>query len=51
MRFTSDSATILLAREAAVASRFQKLFPKIIVCHSSNYRIEFAVSGDIEEIR
>jgi hypothetical protein len=49
--FPCDDTSVTFGREADVASRLQKLLPKIISWQSSNHRLDFAVSGALDEIQ
>ena len=46
----TDGASVMLGKESGVCSRFLRQFPRLVIWHCSNHRLELSVHDTVEEV-
>ena len=45
-----DGASVMLGKDSGVCARFVREFPRVVIWHCNNYRLELAVHDTVEEV-
>ena len=48
--FCSDGASVMLGRNSGVGTRLQENFPKIVICHCFNHRLQLVLDDSVNDI-